>query len=274
MAIKTSVFHVDVKADLENLWQELEESGCELLYSDSDESAQKIFGHLPKGLNKKKITEEYPQILAIEDIELPDIDWEAQWAAHENYQEGYLHVDLKDYAENSLFTEWSPLLKLIPGPGFGDLSHPTTRLVLKLMPAFVNHQHVVDIGCGSGILSLAAIAMGAKDVVGIDIDEQAIFHSKENCEKNGMNENMRFVLPQDSSLINESSVVLMNMIHSEQLVAWESFHSRKKSVSFVITSGILKEGRDDYLKQCKAWKWNLIKEKEEEGWLGFIFKSV
>lgn len=273
MGIKTSIFEIDPSADLECVWQLLEDFGCSLLYSDADESNLKIYGHLPADANKQLLLENHSEILAIDDIELPDIDWEAQWAVHRNYREGFLHIDLKDYAPEIQFYQRSSLLKLRPGPGFGDLSHATTRLVLKLMPFFVKNKAVVDIGCGSGILSLAAVAMGCASVTGIDIDPEALVHSEVNSQSNGMTGKIKFLLPEKLEHFCNDSVVLMNMIQSEQAVVWESLASYSSQVSLLITSGILYEERNDYLIQSKLWGWQLVKEMEEEGWLGFIFKK-
>lgn len=271
MGIKTSLFQIDPSADIETVWQNLEDYGCSLLYSDADENAQKIFGHLPPDVNAEDLLADYPKILTIEAIELPEIDWEGQWAAHDAYHDGYLHVDLQDYAKEIDFGAWPSSLKLIPGPGFGDHSHPTTKLVLRLMPSYVKEKSVIDVGCGSGILSLAAVAMGATSVWGIDIDEEALVHSRANAECNGMG-GIEFLLPDDCKGKCSGSVALMNMIQSEQEVAWKSLISSIDSIpEIMVTSGILREGRADYLAMCAKWGWKLIDEREEDGWLGFVF---
>ncbi|HEV8053042.1 MAG TPA: 50S ribosomal protein L11 methyltransferase [Parachlamydiaceae bacterium] len=274
MGIKTSLFQIDPSVDLELVWQNLEDSGCTLLYSDADENSQKIFGHLPADLDTKDLLAQYPELLTIEAIELPEIDWEGQWSAHDAYHEGYLHVDLQDYAKEAAFKTWSSELKLIPGPGFGDHSHPTTKLVLRLMPSYVIDKRVIDVGCGSGILSLAAVAMGASAVCGIDIDEEALVHSQENAECNGMGGIIKFILPEACEATSGGSVALMNMIQSEQLVAWESLVSIIDTIpETIVTSGILAEGRSKYIEVCTKWGWELVEEFEDDGWLGFVFSN-
>lgn len=265
MGIKTLSFHIDPLMDIEDVWQKLEDVGCDLLYSDASENFSMIYGNIPAHLTKEKFLA-FPEILAIEAIELPEIDWEAQWAAQEGYSDGFLHVDL------NVYTDKKSTLKLISGAGFGDHSHPTTRLVLQLMPTFISGKDVIDVGCGSGILSLAAASMGARSVCGIDIDEAALIHSRANSECNGMGE-ILFILPEELKTANDGTIVLMNMIQSEQAVAWKSIEAISDKVSIVITSGILSEGRENYLKVCQEWGWRLLKEKEEDGWLGFVFKN-
>lgn len=273
MGIKTLSFQIDQSADIEDIWQHLEDAGCVLLYSDAGENAQQIFGDIPSYSSKKKLLTQYPEILRIDEIELPEIDWEAQWAVQENYHEGYLHVDLMAYAAKESCLS-CPSLKLIPGPGFGDHSHPTTRLVLKLMSSFVLNQDVFDVGCGSGILSLAAVSMGAKSVCGIDIDEAALVHSRANSLCNGMEDKIAFIFPEELTTTHAGSVILMNMIQSEQEIALKSLAPISGGISIAVTSGILCEGRDDYLRLCTKRGWHLVEEMEEEGWLGFVFCSV
>ncbi len=85
-------------------------------------------------------------------------------------------------------------IKIDPGMAFGTGTHPTTQLCLELMEVhFDNTQHtarntqqVIDVGCGSGILSIAALKLGAEKVLGVDIDIESVKNSRENAETNGV----------------------------------------------------------------------------------------
>jgi len=80
-------------------------------------------------------------------------------------------------------------IKIDPGMAFGTGTHPTTQLCLELMEkVFVERQmsSVIDVGCGSGILSIAAIKLGAEKVLGVDIDSESIKNSRENADTNGV----------------------------------------------------------------------------------------
>ena len=108
------------------------------------------------------------------------VDWENQGALFaENFKDGKAHIDLQRFGTPAT-------LKLYPGPGFGDLSHPTTNLMLELMQGALTGQIALDIGCGSGILSLAALLMGAKKAYGVDIDAEALLHAEKNADLNGL----------------------------------------------------------------------------------------
>lgn len=85
-------------------------------------------------------------------------------------------------------------VKIDPGMAFGTGTHPTTQLCLELMEksSFENRQSkiVIDVGCGSGILSIAALKLGAEKVLGVDIDIESVKNSRENAVLNGVGEEL------------------------------------------------------------------------------------
>ncbi|OXE28246.1 50S ribosomal protein L11 methyltransferase, partial [Vibrio parahaemolyticus] len=86
---------------------------------------------------------------------------------------------------------------LDPGLAFGTGTHPTTALCLEWLESMdLSGKTVIDFGCGSGILAIAAIKLGAEKVIGIDIDPQALLASKDNAERNGVADKLEVYLPQ------------------------------------------------------------------------------
>jgi len=89
-------------------------------------------------------------------------------------------------------------IKIDPGMAFGTGTHPTTQLCLELMEVVINLQDlkdlgglkVIDVGCGSGILSIAALKLGATKVLGVDIDEESVKNSRENADTNGVGDEL------------------------------------------------------------------------------------
>ena len=189
------------------------------------------------------------------------IDWEKQWADFApHFQNGLAHIDLE-----------GKTLLLKPGAGFGDLSHPTTRPVMKLMGPYLKDKIVFDIGCGSGILSLAAALLGAKQVYGIDIDDEAIKHSQENAALNDVESHVLFSKGLDPAWVpKEPFLIVMNMIESEQRLAWEAVKVLHKGPATLIVSGLLSAQITPYLQLAKARNWALLHKSEEESWLGLI----
>jgi ribosomal protein L11 methyltransferase len=83
-------------------------------------------------------------------------------------------------------------IKIDPGMAFGTGTHPTTQLCLELMESFFDDGplSVIDVGCGSGILSIAAIKLGAKQALGVDVDAGSIKNARENANANGVGEEL------------------------------------------------------------------------------------
>jgi len=89
-------------------------------------------------------------------------------------------------------------IKIDPGMAFGTGTHPTTQLCLELMEVVINLRglkdlgglKVIDVGCGSGILSIAALKLGATKVLGVDIDEESVKNSRENADTNGVGDEL------------------------------------------------------------------------------------
>lgn len=180
------------------------------------------------------------------------IDWENQWELHApNFSKGVAHVHLQEYGGPNLS------FQMAPGPGFGDLSHPTTQLMLHLMPPKI-HSPVLDIGCGSGVLSIAAKLRGASSVMGIDIDKDALIHAQNNAQLNGVI--CRF--EHELSAVPENSLILMNMISSEQKIAWAMLP--KLSSYTLIVSGLPVEEGIPFRHYGQV-----VEEKELAGWKAF-----
>lgn len=260
------------KLSLELAWDALEEEGIEILYGSEELTGAELYAYLssPDKIAPFNWIVEYSLHL------LPPVDWEAQWAAHgQNFHDGFLHVDFEKLGKIA------PQLRLRPGPGFGDLSHPTTRLMLKMLVKLMKEQIVVDIGCGSGILALAAAVLGSPKVYGIDIDPTALRHAKENTDINHLSHLCLFCTPDDfetrvktnamTLTTTEPPLILINMIQSEQEIAWKSLPSLHTLQSQLLASGVREEEKSSYLTKAKAWGWTLIDEQCEEDWLAFHF---
>lgn len=224
------------------------------------------------------------QLGAFSVVEMQDcVDWGMQWSLTQQEgveQEGIegaalerLTIDLKRICPTALE---GTSLTLLPGPGFGDLSHPTTRLTLGMLAPLVKRVPLWDIGCGSGILSLAALKLGASAVYGIDIDRCALEHAALNAAENGLLEQCLFWMPGSThktlkvpSEIASESIVVMNMIRSEQESVWQNFSALSQFRGTLITSGILKEERLLYRELC-AGRGLIVEEERVDGdWMAF-----
>ncbi len=104
-------------------------------------------------------------------------------------------------------------IMLDPGLAFGTGTHPTTALCLEWLDGQdLAGKTVIDFGCGSGILSLAALLLGAEKVIGIDIDPQALQASKDNAERNGVSDRLELYLPKDEPDNLQAEIVVANIL--------------------------------------------------------------
>lgn len=213
-----------------------------------------------------------PQFVRFEEVNVNEyVDWGVQWSTHcPDFKDYNLQIDLSKYTSSNTPL---PILKLNAGPGFGDLSHPTTRLTLQMMSSHLKGKTVIDIGCGSGILTLASILLGAEKGIGIDIDPEAILHAKENAALNHLEHHTNFCSPNDYLHPSSASyVILMNMIRTQQQEAWSSLPILHGIMCDVFTSGILISEKNIYLEECRQRGWKLMEACEQGDWMGFHFK--
>ena len=140
------------------------------------------------------------------------------------------------------------VLELEPGRAFGTGLHETTRLVaraIKAHAAEVQGKLVIDVGCGSGILALAAIALGAARAVAIDNDPEAIDVTRENAERNALSERVEASTTDVAALDLEAPLVLAN-IEARVLIPMAADLKRRVAPGgLLLLSGILVPQKDD-----------------------------
>lgn len=229
------------------------------IIEDSETSTYTIGGLLSSDANLSKIT------LATYKEAEPDL-WLKQWelfAPH--FHNGLCHIHLEEYGGPAI------MFKMQPGPGFGDLSHDTTQLCLSFLCKMnLQGKTVIDIGCGSGVLSIGALKLGCKGVISIDIDQEAIVHAKQNFLLNNLSSsNVSTTLP-DS--LPENPIILMNMTYLEQIQVLNSYPILSQIGAEWIISGLLNTQIKEYQKSCPFLS---IKKKElSKPWIGLYCQSV
>ena len=155
-------------------------------------------------------------------------------------------------------------LQLDPGLAFGTGSHPTTHLCLQWLD---NHlqggESVLDYGCGSGILAIAALKLGASSAIGVDIDKQAIRASKDNAAQNHVN--AAFYLP-DEFPEGEFDVVVANILANPLRLLGEMLASRTRQGGQIVLSGILDEQTEEMSDIYRQW-FDLSPAQADQGWV-------
>ena len=190
-----------------------------------------------------------------------DQDWERAWMD----QYAPLHFgartfivpwnhDLPDAAN----TADAAVVRLDPGLAFGSGTHPTTSLCLQWLDALASEgalrdATVLDFGCGSGILALAALKLGAAHAVGVDNDPQALLATHDNAERNGVAGQLDVFLPQDEPVATTYPIVVANILASALDALAGTLAARVAPGGRIALSGILVGQEHALLARYGAW---------------------
>lgn len=131
-------------------------------------------------------------------------------------------------------------IMLDPGLAFGTGTHPTTSLCLQWLDSLdLNHKKLIDFGCGSGILAIAGLKLGAENAIGIDIDPQAIIATVNNARKNQVENRLQLFLAQHAPNDLQADVVVANILAGPLTELYPNIHSLLKPQGLLCLSGIL-----------------------------------
>ena len=164
-------------------------------------------------------------------------------------------------------------LAVDPGLAFGTGSHPTTHLCLLWLEQNSHLQNVslLDYGCGSGILAIAAAKLGCKPVVGTDIDPQAMIAARSNAEIN--NTDIHFVLPNEDApeLAAETkyNIVMANILANPLQVLAPALVNKMRPGGKIVLSGVLARQADEVIATYSQWL-TLTVWQESEGWVCLV----
>jgi ribosomal protein L11 methyltransferase len=157
-------------------------------------------------------------------------------------------------------------LMLDPGLAFGTGTHPTTSLCLHwLDSAELTGKTVVDFGCGSGVLGIAALLLGAKSVLAIDNDPQALAATQDNARRNRC-ESYLSVGPADRKIVEKVDIVLANILAKPLIELADTLKAALKPGGKIVLSGLLAE-QAELVMQAYRPEVNFLPLAEQEGWI-------
>jgi ribosomal protein L11 methyltransferase len=164
---------------------------------------------------------------------------------------------------------------------FGTGTHPTTQLCMLLMEEVTNPSiDVIDVGCGSGILSITAVKLRARKVLGVDLDYPSIVATKKNAELNGVEEKIEVALASVTEIkdgkfsIKEGELVVVNILAPiiKRLFSNGLFDLIKEN-GYLILSGILEREAEEIIEIAQGLNLKLIKRHEINDWVGLTFQK-
>ncbi|KHT31733.1 50S ribosomal protein L11 methyltransferase [Pectobacterium carotovorum] len=197
--------------------------------------------------------------------QLEDKDWEREWM--DNFHPMQFGKRLW------ICPSWREIpdpnavnVMLDPGLAFGTGTHPTTALCLQWLDGLdLEGKTIIDFGCGSGILAIAALKLGAARAIGIDIDPQAIQASRDNAQRNGVSESLELYLPKDQPADLSADVVVANILAGPLRELAPLISDLPKAGGHLGLSGVLATQADG-VAEAYADKFTLDPVAEREEW--------
>ena len=202
-----------------------------------------------------------------------DEDWERAWLDQfkpMQFGSRTFIVPWNHAVPDEAQTDDAAIVRLDPGLAFGSGTHPTTALCLRWLDGLATSgelqgRQILDFGCGSGILALAALKLGAAGAVGVDNDPQALLASADNAQRNGIDEHLRVFLPEEEPLATYP-VVVANILASALDTLAETLAARVAPGGRIALSGILKGQEDELLVRYAAW-FDALQATQDGDWM-------
>jgi len=212
------------------------------------------------------------EFFKIETTTIKDSDWENSWKDYfdiRNIGEKFVIVPTWREYENE---ENKYVINIDPGMAFGTGGHETTSLCIKNLEKYVKpHDNIIDVGCGSGILSIAASYLTDGEIKAVDLDKLAVDVSRENFALNNL-EN-RITVEEASLLTKETkkyNVIVANILaHIIELMLDDAYKLLEDG-GYYITSGIIKDKKDELLEKMLERGFKLVEETSDNEWYSFV----
>ncbi len=204
-------------------------------------------------LNEQKLSVEGGDTIEFKAEILEDKDWEREWMTHYHPMQFGSHfwvcpswIEVPDANAVNLMLD--------PGLAFGTGTHPTTALCLEWLASEpLQNRSVIDYGCGSGILGIAAILLGASAVSGVDIDPQALTATQDNLVRNGLDKERLPVFFPESFESEPVDLVIANILAGPLKELAPTLAELVKSGGQLILSGLLIEQADELIGTYSEW---------------------
>jgi len=202
-----------------------------------------------------------------------DEDWKDKWKEYFKPFKIGSHIVIKPTWEEYESVKDDIIIEMDPGSAFGSGTHETTSMCVRLVEKVLRDSDTVyDIGCGTGIIGLAAAKLGAKSVVGVDISEDAIIATKENASHNGLSDIVDARLGNLTDVLEDKAdIVVANIMADIIIMMTETIENFVKKDGYYITSGIV-NGRENDVLEVISNKFEIIEHINEGEWHAILAK--
>ena len=245
-------------------------------YFPQDGKEKRILYALRRYLTSlEKIAPEIPRA-KMKTASLPEQDWSENWKRFFRPVEATPRFVVKPPWAKARVKKGQVSIDITPGMAFGTGTHATTLLSIRALEESLKKKglSVLDVGTGSGILSIIAARLGAKEVWGIDIDGVAVENARENVEENHVSTVVKIKKASISDLHKKFDVVVANIDLKSLRRMRKPLLNRVRIRGFLILSGILEQGREGIcLHYLQTGFLRLIKTTQEGEWVCLTFKK-
>ncbi len=211
----------------------------------------------------------------IKNVTVDDSDWNENWKkyfkAFEIGEKLAICPSWETYDKGSTRT----VISLDPGAAFGTGGHATTSLCLEILEKAVSSEKtLLDIGTGSGILSVASALLGINNAVGVDIDAQSVKTAKENAKQNGVSDKTEFIVGDLAEKISDKyDIVCANIVADVIIRLFDNVSDYMKKDGLLIVSGIIDMRADEVEKSAVSHGFKIIETRIKEEWRAYILKK-
>ncbi|MFA5634377.1 MAG: 50S ribosomal protein L11 methyltransferase [Anaerovoracaceae bacterium] len=227
----------------------------------------------PEGIDLLDDVLQEIRIMHIERVEVAgvsDEDWKHKWKEYFKPTRITDRIVVKPSWEPYEKTSEELVIEIDPGMAFGTGTHPTTTLCIKLLGRYISEESpsaVLDIGCGSGILTIAAALLGAHQVLGVDIDPVAVAVAKSNVEANSLTQDIRIIEGDLTKGIDFcGDIIVANLMADLVIHLSKDAAKHLKENGVFISSGIIIEKKQEVASALAASGFRILDILEEGEW--------
>lgn len=203
-------------------------------------------------------------------------DWVNNWKQYFHPMPIGKKLLIRPTWEQEYNSQGRTVLHIEPGLAFGTGSHPTTKLCLETLENYINENStVLDIGCGSGILSIASLLLGAKSAFGVDIDKLAVKTALQNAKENGFEPPVFNAVNGNLSdrVSGKYNVIVANIVADIIMDFNTQVGNFLEKDGVYITGGIIDNRKDEVIYSFEQNGFRIIESFEEKGWNVFVCKA-